>query len=212
MRSVRENIISWFIIGILIFFVISTAIAADNELTITTSSWNDRRDILEVKGNGQSRLQVIVTDTDSTTQPGTTTVSRSGKWSLRVKNLTSIPCSVTATSGAETVKQSVQNAPDSCSNPPSLIPDVSINSTSQNGMPGISGPYNANVPQEFSQFVKDQAFFISPDFQFGYVSEGVDWFEAAGIPLTAYDDFGRENPWPLYRIQAINRMYHLSYR
>ncbi|MDX2504818.1 MAG: cytochrome C [Gammaproteobacteria bacterium] len=71
-------------------------------------------------------------------------------------------------------------------------------------MPGITGPYSANQPQEFTQYVKEQPFFISPGFKFGYVSEGVDWYEAAGIPLTAYDDYGRENPWPLYRVQALN--------
>ncbi len=74
---------------------------------------------------------------------------------------------------------------------------------SQQLMPGILAPFNSNEPQNFSQFVKDQPFFIQPGFKFGYVSEGVNWFEAAGIPLTAYDDFGRENPWPLYRVQAI---------
>lgn len=30
----------------------------------------------------------------------------------------------------------------------------------------------------------------------------MNWFEAAGIPLTAFDDSGRENPWPLYRFQT----------
>lgn len=74
----------------------------------------------------------------------------------------------------------------------------------QQMMPGITGAYMANVPQKFSAFVTDQPFFINPAFAFGYVSEGVDWFEAAGIPMTAYDDFGRENPWPLYRVQAID--------
>jgi hypothetical protein len=37
---------------------------------------------------------------------------------------------------------------------------------------------------------------------FGYVARDVNWFEAAGVPLTAFDDAGRENPWPLYRVQA----------
>ncbi|HBE92733.1 MAG TPA: cytochrome C [Gammaproteobacteria bacterium] len=67
-----------------------------------------------------------------------------------------------------------------------------------------SQPYDANEPKHFEQFVTDMPFFTNPSFQFGYVSEGVNWFEAAGIPLTAFDDFGRENPWPLYRVQAKN--------
>ena len=30
----------------------------------------------------------------------------------------------------------------------------------------------------------------------------VNWFEGAGIPFAAYDDFGREAPYPLVRVQA----------
>lgn len=72
----------------------------------------------------------------------------------------------------------------------------------QQSMPGILNPYLDNIPQIFSLFTIDQPFFIDPAFPFGYVVDGVNWFEAAGIPLTAFDDFGRENPWPLYRVQA----------
>jgi hypothetical protein len=72
----------------------------------------------------------------------------------------------------------------------------------QQEMPGINNPYNLNDPLAFRFFVTDQPFFSNPAFQFGYVKEGVNWFEAAGIPLTAYDDYGRENPWPLMRVQA----------
>ena len=69
-------------------------------------------------------------------------------------------------------------------------------------MPGRFGPYAINDPLAFKLFTIDQPFFTS--FPFGYTSEGVDWFEAAGIPLTAFDDFGRENPWALMRVQAIS--------
>jgi hypothetical protein len=71
-------------------------------------------------------------------------------------------------------------------------------------MPGILHPYVDNEPQLFELFTIDQPFFSNPAFPFGYVSEGVNWFEAAGVPLTAFDDSGRENPWPLYRVQAKN--------
>lgn len=70
----------------------------------------------------------------------------------------------------------------------------------QQEMPGRSSPYASNDPLAFKFFTVDQPFFLN--FPFGYTSEGVNWFEAAGIPLTAYDDFGRENPWPLVRVQA----------
>ncbi|MEJ2455566.1 MAG: PKD domain-containing protein [Candidatus Thiodiazotropha sp.] len=72
----------------------------------------------------------------------------------------------------------------------------------QQAMPGRSGPYVENTEQPFEAHVVDQPFFTDPAFQFGYVSESVNWYEAPGIPLTAFDDAGRENPWPLFRIQA----------
>jgi hypothetical protein len=73
----------------------------------------------------------------------------------------------------------------------------------QQAMPGRHDPYRDNLSELFEAYVTDQAFFTHPDFQFGYVKEGVNWFEAPGIPLTAFDDYGRENPWPLYRVQAL---------
>ncbi len=65
----------------------------------------------------------------------------------------------------------------------------------QQEMPGRSGPYAVNDPLVFKLFTIDQPFFLN--FPFGYTSEGVNWYEAAGVPLTAFDDYGRENPWPL---------------
>jgi len=70
----------------------------------------------------------------------------------------------------------------------------------QQEMPGRFGPYAINDPLVSNLFTIDQPFFIQ--FPFGYTADGVDWYEAAGIPLTAFDDFGRENPWPLMRVQA----------
>ena len=70
----------------------------------------------------------------------------------------------------------------------------------QQEMPGRSGPYALNDPLVFKLFTVDQPFFVN--FPFGYTAEGVNWYEAAGIPLTAFDDFGRENPWQLMRVQA----------
>ncbi|HHH44091.1 MAG TPA: PKD domain-containing protein [Gammaproteobacteria bacterium] len=70
----------------------------------------------------------------------------------------------------------------------------------QQTMPGINGPYVANDPTAFKLFTTDQPFFIN--FPFGYTAKGVSWFEAAGVPLTAFDDLGQENPWQLMRVQA----------
>ena len=73
-------------------------------------------------------------------------------------------------------------------------------SAEQQEMNGRDGPYLLNQPLAFRIFAQEQPFFVN--FPFGYTSHDVNWFEAAGIPLTAYDDFGRENPWPLMRVQA----------
>ena len=70
----------------------------------------------------------------------------------------------------------------------------------QQSMPGIATPYVVNDGQHFGQFVGDLPFFL--DFPFGYTSKKVNWFEAAGVPVAAFDDAGRENPYPLFRVQA----------
>ncbi|NTV94680.1 MAG: hypothetical protein HGA75_04600 [Thiobacillus sp.] len=73
----------------------------------------------------------------------------------------------------------------------------------QQDMPGRFFPYdivNGNEPKTFSQFVGTQPFFTN--FVFGYKAP-VNWFEAAGIPITTFDDYGRENAYPLMRVQAV---------
>ncbi len=78
----------------------------------------------------------------------------------------------------------------------------------QQKMPGISDPYNANVPQSFNRFNTDFPFFMS--FPFGHVLKGVNWFAAEGIPITPTDDFGRYNPFPLMRVQAVDKTGSLA--
>ena len=70
----------------------------------------------------------------------------------------------------------------------------------QHAMPGLTAPYMLNKPQEVKEKYGDKPFFIN--FPFGYVAENVNWYEGAGIPFAAYDDFGRENAYPLVRVQA----------
>ncbi|MEA1889467.1 MAG: Ig-like domain-containing protein, partial [Pseudomonadota bacterium] len=67
-------------------------------------------------------------------------------------------------------------------------------------MPGRTAPYDENDPQKFNLFVENQPFFLR--FPFGYIAPEVNWFEAAGLPLAAFDDNGLENPFPLMRVQA----------
>lgn len=70
----------------------------------------------------------------------------------------------------------------------------------QHGMPGISDPYRANTLQIVQEYFTDKPFFVN--FPFGYVADGLKIFEGAGIPFAAFDDFGRENAYPLVRVQA----------
>ena len=70
----------------------------------------------------------------------------------------------------------------------------------QHAMPGIASPYRANAAEVAEEFFTDKPFFVN--FPFGYVANDVNWFEGAGIPFAAFDDFGRENPYPLVRVQA----------
>lgn len=53
-------------------------------------------------------------------------------------------------------------------------------------MPGIGDPYYRNDPRPFTFY----------DEEFG-------WFSAFGIPITAVDDQGRMNSYPLMRVQAV---------
>jgi hypothetical protein len=71
----------------------------------------------------------------------------------------------------------------------------------QHAMPGIGSPYLNNEPQQVLEHYEHKPFFI--EFPFGYIAEDVNWLEGAGIPLAAFDDFGRENPYPLVRVQAV---------
>lgn len=61
-------------------------------------------------------------------------------------------------------------------------------------------PYIANVPQPFRVFDTDWPVFTK--FAFGYIAPKVNWFAAEGIPIVPFDDAGRENPYPLMRVQA----------
>jgi hypothetical protein len=70
----------------------------------------------------------------------------------------------------------------------------------QHAMPGLSIPYIANAPRQVLEHYIDKPFFIN--FPFGYVAEDVNWLEGAGIPFAAFDDFGRENAYPLVRVEA----------
>ena len=85
-------------------------------------------------------------------------------------------------------------------------PDGLVNSGDESltavlhAMPAKGAPYVANAPQAVEERYRDKPFFLN--FPFGYVAQDVNWHEGAGIPFAAFDDFGRENPYPMVRVQA----------
>jgi hypothetical protein len=85
-------------------------------------------------------------------------------------------------------------------------PDGQVNSGDEflsavtHAMPGIAGPYTANDPKQAKEHYLDKPFFVN--FPFGYVAAEVNWYEGAGIPFAAFDDNGRENAYPLVRVEA----------
>ena len=61
-------------------------------------------------------------------------------------------------------------------------------------------PGEANAPQEFHGYVENLPFFTS--LPFGFVVENFKRYTAEGIPISAVDDQGRSNPYPLMRVEA----------
>ena len=75
-----------------------------------------------------------------------------------------------------------------------------ILSAVQHVMPGVADPLVANAPQPMLEHYRDKPFFIH--FPIGYVANDVNWYEAAGIAMSPFDDAGRQNPFPLVRVEA----------
>ncbi len=70
----------------------------------------------------------------------------------------------------------------------------------QHAMPGVVNPLVANEPQPMLEHYLNKPFFIH--FPIGYVANKVNWYEGAGIPMSPFDDDGRQNPFPLVRVEA----------
>ena len=70
----------------------------------------------------------------------------------------------------------------------------------QQDMPGKTDPYNVNAPKAFKRYDRNLPFFNN--FAFGYTQKDMNWFAADGIAVPFADDAGRENAYPLMRVQA----------
>lgn len=78
----------------------------------------------------------------------------------------------------------------------------------QHAMPGNRDPLVTNEPQPMLEYYENKPFFVN--FPIGYVANDVNWHEAAGIPLSPFDDYGRQNPFPIVRVEASNGSTVLS--
>ena len=64
-------------------------------------------------------------------------------------------------------------------------------------------PYVANQPQPFRVF--ETAWPMFSRFAFGYTANKTNWFAAEGVPISPFDDIGRENPFSLMRVVARDK-------
>jgi hypothetical protein len=81
-----------------------------------------------------------------------------------------------------------------------IVPDDPNNAAHGLFMPGRDNPYQANAPQPFSMFVPTQVS-QAP----GVADQPAGWFAANLLPITDVDDQGRVNPYPLLRVQAVDK-------
>jgi hypothetical protein len=74
-------------------------------------------------------------------------------------------------------------------------------------MPGHFAPHMVNEPQHFDRFDRHFNFFnaLLGGLGLGAVVEDTNWFSAEGIPIMPVDDQGRNNAFPLMRVQARDR-------
>jgi len=106
----------------------------------------------------------------------------------------------------EDVGLPVPNAEDLYIGPDGIVDGTATGSSDgylsavQHAMPGEAGPLLANDPQPVLEYYENKPFFVN--FPIGYVADEVNWFEAAGIPMAPFDDVGRQNPFPLVRVEA----------
>jgi hypothetical protein len=82
----------------------------------------------------------------------------------------------------------------------------------QQNMPGVDAPYQENRPQKFARFDKEVNFFneLFGGKKPGGIIHDANWFAADGIPIKPVDDQGRENAYPLLRIQAYDKGTELA--
>ncbi len=86
----------------------------DQRFRITKAEWNPDKNQLKVDGRGNRGQTVTVKNAFADIIYGTAKVNRKGKWKVRTRNPSPIPCRVQAMSQGQPLESDVKNAPSDC--------------------------------------------------------------------------------------------------
>lgn len=77
----------------------------------------------------------------------------------------------------------------------------------QQSMPGKNNPYIENAPANFARYDREVNFFneLLGPLGLGSIIHEANWWSADGIPVLPVDDAGRDNAYPLMRMQAKDK-------
>jgi hypothetical protein len=99
----------------LMLVLISVPVYAQDVLTIDKARWNATKEKLVIKGQSDTLNLVYLSDEITMEAIAHTQADDDGLWVVKVKNLTSVPCSVSVSSGGRSVYKRVKNRPVNCS-------------------------------------------------------------------------------------------------
>lgn len=103
------------IVSTLLLTSMNMELQAQETLTIDKVRWNAAKEKLIVKGHSDTLNLVYLSDEITLKAVTQTQANDDGEWSVRLSNLTVIPCRLSATSGGQSVYAKVRNAPAGCS-------------------------------------------------------------------------------------------------
>ena len=132
---------------------------SSSSFRIDRASWSDRRDRITVRGSGDRRQDVTVTNADTGALVGTDEISRDG-WEVResIRGNDPVPCRIRATqSDGQSAERDVSNAPADCDDgggqpPPAAQCDDGIDNDNDGliDFPVDPGCTDANDDDEFN--------------------------------------------------------------
>ncbi|CAD5373212.1 Cytochrome c [Rubrivivax sp. A210] len=111
----------------LLMLLLWTASAvAQTAVSISRAEWQDRE--LRVEGRAAARASVSVQNAANAALLATTTADSEGRWRLRARGMSPVPCRVRALAGASSAERDVANRPSNCgATGGGSLPSLSIN-------------------------------------------------------------------------------------